>query len=161
VLTLFDEERGFANLLTEGKGTATVVSNASFSGAVCLHITPPQRFETRIPGWSYPIVEKPGAGEYRYLRFAWRSATASGIMLELASGGLWPPPDKSTFRYYCGENSTGWRARKVNDHVPAEWTVVTVDLWQDCGAFKLTGIAPTAMGGPVFFDRIQLLRTLE
>jgi hypothetical protein len=38
--------------------------------------------------------------------------------------------------------------------------VVTFDLWKDCGAFTLTGIAPTAMGGTVFFDRIELLRDL-
>jgi hypothetical protein len=32
----------------------------------------------------------------------------------------------------------------------------TFDLWQDCGEFTLTGITPTAMGGPAFFDRIEL-----
>jgi hypothetical protein len=39
--------------------------------------------------------------------------------------------------------------------------VVTRDLWKDFGDFTLTGIAPTAMGGPVWFDRIELLRSAE
>ena len=38
---------------------------------------------------------------------------------------------------------------------PSEWTQVTVDLWQDAGDFNLTGIAPTAMGGTVLFDRLS------
>jgi hypothetical protein len=34
-------------------------------------------------------------------------------------------------------------------------------LWSDFGELTLTGIAPTAMGGPALFDRIELLRTLD
>src|SRR5439155_758645 len=55
--------------------------------------------------------------------------------------------------FYC-------EAREVSPAAPREWRVVTFDLWKDCGAFTLTGIAPTAMGGTVFFDRIELLRDL-
>ena len=39
--------------------------------------------------------------------------------------------------------------------VPRAWTVVTRDLWQEFGAFTLTGMAPTAMQGPALFDRIE------
>ena len=45
--------------------------------------------------------------------------------------------------------------------MPREWTTVTVDLFQDCGAFTLTGLAPTAMGGPAYFDRILLMRSID
>jgi hypothetical protein len=38
---------------------------------------------------------------------------------------------------------------------------VTVDLWKDCGSFVLTGIAPTAMGGRVYFDDIRLYASVE
>ena len=38
---------------------------------------------------------------------------------------------------------------------------MTVDLWKQFGALTLTGIAPTAMGGAAYFDRIELLQTLE
>ena len=54
-----------------------------------------------------------------------------------------------------------WKATELSPDAPAEWTVVTVDLWKDFGDFNLTGIAPTAMGGRALFDRIELLRTLD
>lgn len=44
---------------------------------------------------------------------------------------------------------------------PAEWTVVTRDLRKDFGDVTLTGFAPTAMGGPALFDRIELLRAID
>jgi hypothetical protein len=44
---------------------------------------------------------------------------------------------------------------------PANWTVVTRDLWKDFGDFTLTGLAPTPMGGPALFDRIELLQWPE
>jgi hypothetical protein len=39
--------------------------------------------------------------------------------------------------------------------------VVTRDVWKDFGRLTLTGIAPTAMGRPALFDRIELLRSLD
>lgn len=50
---------------------------------------------------------------------------------------------------------------EVASSQPEEWTVVTRDLWKDFGDFTLTGFAPTAMGGPALFDRVELLRTLD
>jgi hypothetical protein len=63
-------------------------------------------------------------------------------------------------RYYSGRNTSGWQATCVAEDVPDEWTVVTVDLWKDFGEFTLTGIAPTAMGGPALFDKLELLQSL-
>jgi len=39
--------------------------------------------------------------------------------------------------------------------------VITQDLWKDFGNLTLTGIAPTALGGAAWFDRIELLRSPE
>jgi hypothetical protein len=61
----------------------------------------------------------------------------------------------------AGKNTSGWEAVTVASGAPSDWTVVTVDLWKDFGEFQLTGIAPTALGGPARFDRIELLRTLD
>ena len=41
---------------------------------------------------------------------------------------------------------------------PPQCSVVTLDLFKENGPFVLTGFAPTAMGGPAYFDRIELLR---
>lgn len=57
--------------------------------------------------------------------------------------------------------ATGWAAVEVAPEPPHQWVVVTRDLWKDFGSFTLTGIAPTALGGQAFFDRIELLRSLD
>ena len=82
-------------------------------------------------------------------------------MFELADSGNWPPAEESLRRYFSGKNSSNWSATQVSPDAPEDWTTVTVDLWSDFGDFILTGIAPTAMGGPALFDRIELLRTLD
>jgi putative heme-binding domain-containing protein len=155
---LFDEEPGFAMLLNEGGGRSEVLSNKAFSGTLCLSITPPQRFSARIAAWNYRIVEHPSAtNEFRYLRLAWRTSS-DGVMLELAANGQWPKPEDARRRFFSGKNTTEWNARQVNAMVPTEWREEVIDLWKECGPFTLTGLAPTAMGGPAFFDRIQLLQ---
>ncbi len=160
-IVLFDDEASLADVLTEGEGTVALATESPFSGAASLLVTPPQRWNLRIPGWEYPIVEKPSAGEFRYLRFAWRSQGGHGVMIELAGDGRWPPAEKPLWRYYSGRNTTGWQAVEVSPEVPGEWVVVTRDLWKDFGPFTLTGIAPTALGGLAQFDRIELLRSLD
>ena len=155
---LFDEEPGFAALLTEESGKATVESGSAAFGKLCLRITPPQRAAAKIPGWNYRIVEKPAApDEYRYLRLSWR-ASGAGVMVELARSGQWPKAGDANGRYFAGRNTTNWQARETGSKPPREWDTVTLDLWKDMGTFTLTGIAPTAMGGDAWFDRIELLR---
>jgi putative heme-binding domain-containing protein len=161
VVTLFDDDPAFAALLTEGAGELAVQGGDSLSGRAALAVTPPQRYSADIPGWGYRIVENPGPGEFRYLRFAWKSRGARGVMLELAAEGRWPPAGEPLRRYYSGRNTTGWEAVQVAADAPQQWTVVTRDLWQDFGPMVLTGIAPTAMGGEALFDRIELLRSAE
>lgn len=153
---LFDEEPEFATALTEGGGRAEVVRAGAFAGVFCLRVTPPQRYGARLAGWGFRIVEKPSApDEYRYLRLAWRAAGA-GVMLEIAGDGQWPRAEEPRRRYYAGTNTTAWQARRLGETVPAEWREEVIDLWADAGAFSLTGVAPTAMGGEAFFDRLEL-----
>jgi putative membrane-bound dehydrogenase-like protein len=160
-LTLFDGAPGFLKALDEGAGKAVLAKEELFAGKAALRVSPPQRFSARIPGWSYRIAEKPGTGEFRYLRLAWKSQAGTGIMLELADGGAWPREDDARGRLYSGRNTTGWKAVQVSDQVPREWVVVTRDLWKEFGPMTLTGIAPTAMGGDALFARIELLRSLD
>jgi len=160
-VTLFDDEPGFPAFLREGNGKAVLETADRHFGAAALRMSPPQRFSSRIAGWQYRVTENPGPGEFRYLRFAWKSSGAAGVMIELAADGQWPPANKPLRRYYSGKNTTDWQALEVAPHAPSQWTVVTRDLWRDFGTFTLTGIAPTAMGGDALFDRIELLRALD
>jgi putative membrane-bound dehydrogenase-like protein len=157
---LFDEEPEFPAGLTEGPATLEITESSPFHGQRALRLTPGQRHSPQVPGWSYKIVEKPGPGEYRYLRFAWKTA-GKGVLMELAASGGWPPADQPLRRYFSGENQMPWKATQVSSQAPLEWTVVTVDLWKDFGAFTLTGWGPVAMGGDAWFDQIELLPELE
>jgi putative membrane-bound dehydrogenase-like protein len=159
-LVLIDEDPGFVKKLDQGDGAAELTRDDPFSGVASLRITPPQRYSAQIPGWSYRIREHPAAGEFRYLRFAWKAPQAKGVMIELADNGRWPAAESARLRYFSGQNLTGWQAVRVSSELPGEWVVVTRDLWKDHGDCTLTGIAPTAIGGVAYFDRILLLRTL-
>jgi putative heme-binding domain-containing protein len=160
-VVLFDDDPGFVDLLTEGAGTACLETADYHRGKAALAVSPPQRFSAKIPGWAYRIRERPEPGEFRYLRFAWKLAAGDGVMIELAADGNWPAAHDSRWRYYSGKNTTGWAAVCVAESPPAEWTVVTRDLWKDFGSFIFTGIAPTAMGGDAMFDSVELLRSPE
>jgi putative membrane-bound dehydrogenase-like protein len=177
-VVLFDDEPEFVAALKEGTARASLTTEDKYAGTAALLVTAGQRFSPAISGWEYRIVENPAAAGppiaggkepptvpsalqgFRYLRFAWKSAGAKGVMLELAAQGAWPPADKPLRRYFSGQNTSGWQATRVSPDVPGEWTVVTVDLWKDFGEFTLTGIAPTAMEGPALFDKIELLQSL-
>src|SRR6478735_1933584 len=68
---------------TGDPGQGFVETDDVFSGKAAIKILPMQRFEPRIPGWAFKIAEHPGRGEYRYVRFAWRTDGCTGIMLQL------------------------------------------------------------------------------
>lgn len=160
-IILFDDDPELVTQLNQGSGTAALWADAAHTGKACLRVTPPQRYAPLIAGWDFAIREHPSEGQFRYLRFAWKTERGSGVMLELAADGAWPPAGRAVRRYYAGRNTTGWQARQLATEPPRQWTVVTVDLWKDFGPFTLTGIAPTAMDGPVLFDSIELLRSLK
>ena len=163
-LVLMDEDPALAAALTEvtcGAGTAEWITGDRFAGQGCLRITPWGRYATRVKGWRYRIREKPHPGEYRYLRFAWKSVDGRGINLQVAADGVFSANDQAARSYCAGPSATSWAARSLSPDLPREWTVVTVDLWKDAGEFTLTGIAPTAVGGPALLDRLELLRSLD
>ena len=156
---LFEDNAKILEWLSEGKGRATIDTIEKISGLASLKITPPQRYSSNIPNWSFKIREEPSLGEFRYLRLAWKAPDANGVMLELANDGKWPEPNNANGRYFSGKNTSNWKAKQLKKSPPKEWTIVIRDLWKDFGNLTLTGIAPTALGGPVWFDQIELYRT--
>ena len=156
---LFEDNPMILNWLNEGGGTASIDTSDKTSGIASLKMTPLQRHSSRIPNWEFKIREKPAPGEFRYLSFAWKAPNAKGVMIEIADRGRWPSPNSPKRRYFSGKNTSEWKATQVADNTPQKWTFVTRDLWQDFGNLTLTGIAPTALGGPAWFDRIELLRS--
>lgn len=149
-------------LINDGGNEAGTISREDrdvFAGVESARVTPMQKYASRIPGWNFQIVEKPAkAGEFRYLRFAWKKAGGVGIMIQFHD-----PAKTWGFRYYSGQNVQGWQpATQVSDKLPGEWTVVTRDLFKEFGAFTITGFALTPYDGQsALFDHMLLGRTVE
>ncbi len=141
-------------------------SNASsedvdvYSGGSCLRVTPLQRHSDRIANWTWAIKEKPvAAGEFRYIRFAWKKAGGEGIAVQLHDQNrTW------IVRYHAGKNVLNWQPTiEVANTIPKEWTVVTRDLFADNNKqpMILTGMAFTAFDGQHgLFDHVMLGRTI-
>ena len=144
---------------SDSGGTATREDRDTFAGVEAARVTPMQRYNAPIAGWNYQIVEKPAkAGEFRYLRFAWKKLGGTGIMVQLHD-----PANPWAVRYYAGSNVNNRQpATSVAQKVPAQWEVVTRDLFKEHGAFTLTGFALTPFDGEAgLFDHILLGRTVE
>ncbi|MFL5340375.1 MAG: hypothetical protein ACJ8F7_09505 [Gemmataceae bacterium] len=154
-----DDAEGLLKVLTNptgdpGEGHPEKVM--VFSGTTSIKIVPMQRFSPRIEGWQFRITERPRPGEYRFLRFAWKADGCDGVMLQMHDERDW------YIRYTAGQNVMGWTSKFVADKAPAEWTVVTVDLFGDFGERTLRGIALTAFGGrAAYFDHVYLGRTID
>jgi hypothetical protein len=163
----FEDESYFAALLHEGKGQASLEPADRYSGSAALKVTPPQRFRSQMPNWGFKIAEKPGEGEFRYLRFAWKKQGGDNILVQLNADGKWGPARGTAgpaYRYEAGpgENPFQAAALLVDKKLPAEWAVVTRDLFADFGAFTLTGIAFAAGNGDfALFDHVYLARSLD
>lgn len=165
VLELMEDDAGrMARRMAGGDDTAQLGKSGAwgedcFSGNCSLKVAGYQSYRSNIPGWGFPVVEKPKPGEYRYLRFAWKRPQGNGIMVQLAvSGGTdWG-------RYFAGQNTVGfYPALQVNANPPREWEVITRDLYMDFGSvpFNLTGFAFVSMDGVALFDHVYLGRTIE
>jgi cytochrome c551/c552 len=162
VVVLFEDEPQFLSVLTSGNGKGRLVTENTYSGKAALGMTPLQRDNPKVPNWSFPIREKPGAGEFRYLRLAWKKRGEGSVMLEIAQNGNWPDAKVAKGRYFAGPNTTGWAAISVGEKAPSEWKVETFDLWKDIGEFSFTGCAPTCdRGEEAFFDAMILGPTIE
>lgn len=163
VAVLFDEGDDLKDSLI---GVAFRFDGA-FSGGRCLTIPadsyacpsfqPP--FGHTIPNWDFEIVEKPNAGQYRYLQFAWRalSPATRGVTLRLDGDAY-----GRSLSCYAGEfkREDGTILKKMAEVPPQTWQVGRIDLWE---VFKnptrIRGLRLASPGGPAAFDQIVLGRT--
>lgn len=130
-----------------------------FAGATALKVGPLQRFRAEVPGWSYPIRETPKAGEFRYIRFAWKKVGGTSITMQIHTTE--PTADWRKMNYYAGAKYFDWNLVKVGETIPTEWTVVTRDLFKDFGPRTITGLAYTTTDGSHgLFDHVLLGRTV-
>ncbi len=159
LLCLYDEEAVLPVALAGRSGGSTAVHAAgdAFNGTHALKVTPSQAYSEFIPGWGFPIVQKPKKGEYRWLHLAWKKVGGAGIMVQFANGGAWT----KALRLFSGANTINFEpAIRVTETMPADWTTVTWDLYESFGAEALiTGLSFTPMDGKEgYFDAIYLAR---
>jgi hypothetical protein len=164
-LAVFEDQEDFVANLNQGGGQASLVSDDKYSGTASVKVTPDQRFNPAMPGLGLKIREKPAAGEFRYLRFAWKKQGGQAICLQLNHDGMWGPAADSPakFRYHSGPGGECFGASvAVDAALPAGFTVVTRDLFADFGEFTLTGLALSPVDGEyALFDHIYLGTTPE
>src|SRR4051812_45515782 len=108
-----------------------------FAGKAALRVAASQRFSRDIMGWDFAIAEKPRAGEYRYLRFAWKKLDAGPLMVQFHTR---KPVADWVIRYHAGTDPPPWAAKVVSPTAPREWAVVTRDLFADFGAVTVGGV---------------------
>ncbi|GIX08035.1 MAG: hypothetical protein KatS3mg115_2438 [Candidatus Poribacteria bacterium] len=176
VIELFEDDPAFIDLLPRQDAPTQIAYEEQnvFSGVGAVRVwgDPPntQRYNPVIPGWQYKIVENPaGDQEARWILFAWNKLEgAEGIMIQFPDNGNWglvagafvDPPAPGTRRYISGLNITGWTGIQVNESpVLGEWEYYIRDLWEDFGAFTMTGIALTPFNGVGLYDAIYLAHT--
>lgn len=140
---------------TGDPGQGFVETEVVYSGKSSVRIVPMQRFHPSLPGWKFPIRNNPRPGEYRYLRFAWKSEGCRGIMIQFHDEKGW------NLRYVAGIDKYGWGSKTVAGVPPKKWTIVTCDLHKDFGDRILSGMALTAFDGKAaWFDHVCLGRTI-
>jgi biopolymer transport protein ExbB len=117
-----------------------------------------------MPGVSVPIRARPGAGEYRYLRYAWRKRGGGSATLQLAGGGDWEIESrgvKRSMKYAAGQAADA-AAVLVQSTLPDEWTVVTRDLFADFGETTITGLRIGCPDGEyILLDGMRFFRSLD
>jgi hypothetical protein len=162
-LALFEDQADFVSHLNQGSGEAKRDETDKFRGAASIRVTKEGRLSGALPAVSAKVRQWPAAGEYRYLRFAWKKIGGQSICLQLAHDGAFgPAPGKAAkYRYHAGPGPECFGASQpVDAALPGQWTVVTRDLFADFGEFTLTGLGLAAIDGEsALFDHIVLGRT--
>ncbi len=157
---VFEDNVDFLANLTEGGGQASIIADQKYSGLASIRVTPDQKFNPALPGLNVKIREYPAPGEYRYLQFAWKKQGGQAICLQLNHDGKWGPEGdgKPKFRYHAGPGGECFGASlAVDAALPAEFTVVTRDLFADFGEFTLSGLALSPVDGEFgLWDHVYL-----
>lgn len=163
-LAIFEDDEKFVSYLSKGGGQISLETQEKYSGNASIKVTPDQRYNETVPNLNVKIREKPVAGEYRYLRFAWKKKGGATICLQLNHDGAWgvggSGKEGAKFRYHAGPGGECYTASMVLDEkLPADFVVVTRDLFADFGEFTLTGIAFSPVDGEyALFDHLHLAR---
>ncbi len=159
IYQVFDELGTWRNTAGEGKAITASAMVDPHHGQRAVQIPSGSAYEL---SWDKPVAirERPLWGEYRFIRFAFRSKSkdAHATLRLLSRDGT----HQSV--YFAGpRRSDNQQAYRVWDrHLPDQWTLITRDVARDFGNLDLTGIqVQLSEGQDVSFDNIYLARSLD
>ena len=161
-LAIFEDDEKFVSMLSKGEGLISLETLEKYSGNAAVKIIREQRYGESLPMLNVKIRENPGAGEYRFLRFAWKKKGGSSVCLQINHDGAFGPGGSgkpgAKFRYHAGPGGECYGASViVGDKLPDEFVVVTRDLFADFGEFTFTGLGLAPVdGGYAVFDHLYL-----
>jgi hypothetical protein len=171
VWPVFEDEEEFLEQVAAAD-TMSIEKEEVYSGSASLKISPVEDLDPHRIELELPIRESPRLGEYRYLRFAWRLQGDGRVCCSIGHDGLWGPdgevrdgrrPAQRSFRYDAGKGEPSYAAAlRIDKQTPAQWVVVTRDLYTDFGEFTLTGLSfSVPEGHAAWVDHIYLGRTAQ
>ena len=157
---LFEDEGRFVEVgepATNGELLAELIENVRHSGQRSVRVAPKSRMRLEL-GRTLSIRGNPEAGEFRYLRFAFRKFGSGRLCLELDREESAGP----SIRYDAGQGapSHGSALRVWGLELPSEWIVMTRDLFDDFGPGEINSLTLSVPDGQhALFDHIYLSRT--
>jgi outer membrane protein assembly factor BamB len=167
VAVLFDENEADLRCLKRG-GQLEFRYTDAFAGGKCLEIKkegmyapewrPP--FGHAMPNWDFEIAEKPGPGQYRYLRFAWKATSPETTALSLLVGRAWPGGGVAVTVGDLKWTEGMMAETRLPGKPPTEWREETIDLWEVTRGKppRIQAMCLRAVGGGAMFDRVVLAR---
>jgi serine protease Do len=154
---VFEDAGAFAAVDRGQTGSAAITQDDHYTGGASLKVTPDGAF--RLPlAPAVAIRENPTWGQYRYVRFAFRKYGSGRVGLELTHDRSADRP----VRYDAGiGNPVQERAVRVwLQPLPAEWIVITRDLFAEFGNLDVTGLTITVPDGEyALVDHVYLGRS--
>jgi outer membrane protein assembly factor BamB len=165
---LFDENEADLQCLKRA-GVLDFRYADAFSGGKCLEVKkagtyapewrPP--FGHAIPNWDLEIAEKPGPGQYRYLRLAWKATSAETTGMSLLVGRAWPGGGVAVTVGDLKWTEGVIAEKRLPGPPPTEWREETIDLWEATRGKppRIQSLCLRTQGGGALFDRIILTRS--
>jgi hypothetical protein len=170
VAVLFDENEADLRCLKRPNLLDFRYTDA-FSGGKCLELKkagdcapewrPP--FGHAVPNWDFEIAEKPAAGQYRYLRFAWKATSMETTGMSLLLGRAWPGGGVAVSVGDVKWSEGVLAEKRVPGKPPTQWREETIDLWEITKGKppRIQALNLRTTGGGALFDRIILMRSLS
>jgi hypothetical protein len=153
---LFEDDAEPMPLAADATGEAKLVTDERYTGTRALSVTPDGQFRVKLPA-TIRVREQPRLGEARFIRFAVLKRGGGRVALELED----TRPRAAPARYDAGHGAPTYGAAvRIADEPPAEWIVVTRDLFADFGNIDVQALIAGCEGGEAaLIDHVYLART--